>query len=57
MQRHGLSENQITGAAEGRELWSWRKLRERSTQEDTQGEQFPEAIGWEKEGLIFLSNK
>lgn len=28
MQRCGFGEKQIVGAAEGRELWSWRKVRE-----------------------------
>ena len=39
----------MMGIAEGKELQSWRKAREKSTQENAQGEHFPKAIGLENE--------
>lgn len=37
------------GAAEGRDLWSQRKARERSTEGTIEREHFPKIIGWENE--------
>ena len=38
---YALGEKQITGAVDGRELWLWRKVRERSTEGNAKGEYFP----------------
>lgn len=58
MQRYGLEEKLTVGAAEGRKLWSWIKVRERKglTEEHTM-KTLPQShcLG-KQEGLIFMNS-
>lgn len=43
----------IMGAVEGREPWSWRKARERGTEENTQENISPEPLARKTKGADF----